>query len=295
MAKLKIKTGFSLKRLDLVVKGLSTGQFLGNYKSAFKGTGLEFEDYRVYSPGTDDASRIDWKASKRVGQIVVKEFVEERNLDILFLVDVSTQMLTGSTEKLKAEYIAEFVSTLSRSVLAAGDSVGYLLFSNKISKEVKAEQGMRQFYSITRDLSEISNYGGYGDTDVALDYAYKFAKEGSLVVVVSDFIYGMGSDKLLRLCSKKFDLIMVMIRDPRDLILPQGMGEVILEDPYSGSTLLVDPKKIGKEYKQEVLRDINKLKNSMEKYGGDFLFLETDKPFVKEVVRFFKRREAKWR
>jgi len=295
MVKLKIKTGFSLKRLDLVVKGLSSGQFLGNYKSAFKGTGLEFEDYRAYNPGSDDASRIDWKASKRVGQTVVKEFVEERNLDILFLVDVSTQMLTGSTEKLKAEYIAEFVSTLSRSVLSAGDSVGFILFSNKIVKEVKPSQGMTQFYSITKSLSEVSNYDGYGDVDVALDYVFKNGKEGSLVILVSDFIYGLGDDRLLRLNSKKFDLITVMIRDPRDMILPQGVGQVLLEDPYSGSTLLVSPDKIGGEYKREVLKDINKLRSLMEKYGGDFLFLETDKPFIKEVIRFFKRREARWR
>lgn len=163
MAKLKIGSGFSLKRLDLVVKGLVNTSFMGNYKSVFKGTGLEFADYRRYSPGSDDASRIDWKASKRANQILVKEFVEERNIDVIFMVDVSSQMLTGSTKRLKAEYIAEFVSTLARNVLVAGDSVGFVLFSNKIVKEDWPKQGMAQYYSITKSLSNVSNYGGYGD------------------------------------------------------------------------------------------------------------------------------------
>ena len=102
MAKLKINLDFSLKRLDLVTKGLVTTKFLGNYASAFKGTGLEFADYRKYNEGEDDAALIDWKASKRVNELLIKEYVEERNMEIMFLVDVSEKMLTSSIKKLKA-------------------------------------------------------------------------------------------------------------------------------------------------------------------------------------------------
>jgi len=295
MGKLKINSGFSLKRLDLVVNGLVNTQFLGNYKSVFKGAGLEFADYRKYNAGNDDASRIDWKASKRVGQVVIKEFEEERNLEIIFLIDVSSQMLTGSTEKLKAEYAAEFVSTLSQSVLMSGDSVGFVLFSDKIIQEKWPQQGMAQYYSITDSLSNVSNYGGYGNVDTALDYVFKKGNHGALVILVSDFIYGLKSEKMLKLVSKKFELISVMIRDPRDMTLPEGSGEVILEDPYSGSTLLVNPNTIGKEYASLVNSDINSLKLMLKKHGADFLFLETNKPFVKEIVKFFKMRAAKWR
>ena len=295
MAKLKIDSGFSLKRLDLVVKGLVNTQFMGNYSSAFKGMGLEFADYRAYNPGSDDASRIDWKASKRVGQTLVKEFIEERNLEILFMIDVSSQMLTGSTSKLKAEYVAELVSTLSQSVLLAGDSVGFVLFSNKIVKEVRPQMGMTQFYSITKSLSDVSNYGGYSDIDGALDYVFNKGSDGTLVILISDFVYGLKNERTLKLASKKFDLISVMVRDPRDMSLPEGSGEVLLEDPYSGSTLLVNPNVIKKAYSSDVSSQINRLKNLTKKYGSDFLFLETDKPFVKELVKFFNARAAKWR
>ena len=295
MAKLKIRSDFSLKRIDLEVKGLVSNQFLGNYKSVFKGVGLEFEDYRRYDPSNDDASRIDWKASKRVGQILVKEFVEERNLEIVFLVDVSSPMLTSSTEKLKAEYIAELVSALSQGVLGAGDSVGLVLFSNKIIKDLRPQQGMAQYYSMLRDISNTSNYGGYSDVNLVLDYAFKKINSGALVILVSDFIYGLKSENLLKLAAKKFDLIFMMVRDPRDLTFPEGSGEVLLEDPYSGSTLLVSPKNIKDEYKKNVLSEMNQLKGRVIKYGADFLFLQTDKPFVRELIRFFKMRADRWR
>ncbi len=284
-----------MTRLDLVVKGLTNTKFLGNYKSVFKGSGLEFADYREYNPGSDDASRIDWKASKRVCQTVVKEFVEERNLEIIFLIDVSSQMLTGSTSKLKAEYIAELVSTLSQSVLVAGDSVGLILFSNKIIDEVRPLPGMPQLYNITKKLSNVSNYGGYSNIGGVLDYVFNKGTEGALVILVSDFVYGLNSDRALKLAAKKFDLILMMVRDPRDMTLPVGTGEVILEDPYSGSTLLIDPSTLGKSYAREVNSNISQLKGLLKKYGADFLFLQTDKPFVKEMVKFFNRRASKWR
>jgi|SRR3989338_691254 len=295
MAKLKIKSGFSLGRIDLVAKGLSSGQFLGNYKSVFKGTGLEFDSFRKYNPGNDDASQIDWKASKRINQLLVREFIEERNIDVTFLIDCSTQMLTGSTDKLKAEYMAEFVASLSRNILDAGDPVGFILFSNEIIKEIRPDRGSPQFFKITKNLIETSNYKGYSDIDMILDYAFKSVKTDSLLILVSDFVYGFGSEKLLKQVSKKFDLIMVMIRDPRDMTIPEGGGEVVLEDPYSGNTLLITPDRIRKEYKKDNLAEITRMENTLEKYGGEFLFLQTDKPFVREVIKFFKRREAKWR
>ena len=135
MPKLKINLNFSLSRLDLAIKGLTTTQFLGQYQSVFKGQGLEFADYRTYTQGVDDASLIDWKASRRANNLLVKEFIEERNLEVIFMVDVSSQMLAGSVQKLKAEYIAEIVAAMGYSILKAGDAVGLLLFCQAASSE----------------------------------------------------------------------------------------------------------------------------------------------------------------
>jgi len=152
-----------------------------------------------------------------------------------------------------------------------------------------------QHYALTGKISDVSNYGGYGDIETALNYVYQKGNNGALVVLVSDFIYGLKSEKILKLVSKKFDFISVMVRDPRDMSLPPGGGEVILEDPYSGSTLLINPDSMKDEYAKKVNSDIDELKIMLRKYGADFLFLETDKPFVKDIVKFFNMRAAKWR
>lgn len=293
--KLKIGSGFSLKRLDLAVKSLANTSFLGNYKSAFKGAGLEFESYRKYDSNNDDSSRIDWKASRRVNNLLVKEFKEERDIEIFFLIDVSSSMLTGSTKSLKAEYVAELVSTLSKSVLIAGDSVGFLFFSDRIIRESMPKRDLSQFYALTNELAKVSNYGGYGDVNKALSEAYNKIPEGSLVILISDFVRGIESERTLKLASKKFDLILMMVRDPRDMTLPSGEGEIFLEDPHSGTTLLVRPEKIRKEFARQVISEISSLQNKLRKYGADFLFLSTDKPYVGEITKFFRVREQKWR
>jgi uncharacterized protein (DUF58 family) len=294
MAKLKINLDFSLKRLDLVTKGLVTTKFLGSYASAFKGQGLEFADYRKYSSGQDDASRIDWKASQRVNDLVVKEYIEERNLDVVFLIDVSSKMLTGSSKKLKAEYIAEMVTAMSYNMLGAGDAVGALLFSDKIVKYIRPESGMKQIYLLTESLSNTSNYGGYSDIEAAADFMFKRGVEGTLVVLISDFIYPIRSEKIFKLIGHKFDLISVMVRDPIEMELPKASGEVVVQDTVSGEVLLIDPSKISKLYSSQNTSDITKIKTLMRKSGADFLFLGTEKPFIKPIMEFFKKRESEW-
>jgi uncharacterized protein (DUF58 family) len=294
MSKLKINLNFSLKRLSLVTKGLVNTKFLGNYASAFKGSGLEFADYRRYDPSGDDAGLIDWKASMRVNDLIVKEYVEERNLDVLFVVDVSEKMLAGSVSKLKAEYIAELVTSLSYNMLSAGDAVGLVMFSDKIVKYVRPESGLKQVYSITENLSNTNNYGSYSDVDKATDFVFKHANNGSLIFLISDFIYPINSEKNFRMVAKKFDLIGVMVRDPIDMELPAGKGEVIVQDPVSKEVLLINPSKIRKEYKSMNTSDVNKMHNMMRKFGADLLFLNTGKSFVEPLIGFFKRRESEW-
>ncbi|MFH1358370.1 MAG: DUF58 domain-containing protein [archaeon] len=295
MAKLKIDLDSSLRRLDLVTRGFVNTKFLGNYASAFRGNGLEFSDYRNYVQGVDDASLIDWKASKRVNNLLVKEYVEERNLEVIFLVDVSEKMLTSSTKKLKAEYIAELVASFGFNILKAGDSVGLVLFSDKIVKFLHPQTGLKQFYNLTKYLLDINNYGSFSDVDNAIDFIFKNGNRGSLVILISDFIYPLKSEKSFKFASSKFDLISMMVRDVRDMSLPGGMGRVVVKDPYSGETLLISPERIKKEYSKVASSDVAKIRNLMKKIGGDFLYLQTDKSFAEPLIGFFKAREAKWR
>ena len=294
MPKLKIDIAPSLQRLNLVVKGVVNTNFIGNYASVFKGQGLEFANFRQYTP-SDDASRIDWKTSSRVRKLMVKEFVEERNLNVVFILDVSSKMLVGSTAKLKCEYAAELVASFSHVVLKSGDRVGLLMVNDKISKELQPSNGMGHFQIISEALSNLSFYGGNSNLEEGLDYALKRIDRGSLVIIISDFIGDSDYHNSLKLAGKKFDLIGMSIQDPTDLELPEGMGQVLVQDPVTEERMLIDPKKIGNLYSSEAKHINSSVEKLFRQSGGDFLSLKTNKPFIESLVMFFKMREAKWK
>lgn len=294
MARLKIDITPSLQRLDLVVKGLVNTQFMGNYASAFKGQGLEFSEYRDYTQN-DDSSRIDWKASNRARRLLIKEFIEERNINVFFIVDVSSKMMLGSTSKLKVEYAAELVSSFAYTILKSGDYVGLTMFSDKITKNIRPNNGMRHFYVLSDSLSNLSYYGGGSNIRKALEYALNSIEENSLVILISDFINTEGFNEELKYAARKFDLIGIMVRDPIDLDLPEGSGQAMVEDPSTGEKMLISPEKLRKSYASEVKKEISKLDKTFRNNGADFLPLTTNKSFVEELVMFFNRRKLEWR
>ena len=294
MKKLKIDITPSLQRLDLITKGLVNTKFMGDYASVFKGHGLEFESYRVYSP-SDDASLIDWTASNRSRKLLIKEFVEERNISVFFLIDVSSKMLLGSTQKLKCEYAAELVSSFSHTILKTGDFVGVTLFSDKIMKRIPPITGMKQFQIISEALSNLSYYGGGSNIKKVLEHALKNFDNNSLVILISDFINPENYLEELKFAAVKFDLIGMMIRDPIDVELPDGEGQVLIEDSATGERMLISPAKYKSIYAREAKKEISKINHTFRNIGADFLYLNTNKSFIEELVMFFQRRKMAWR
>lgn len=294
MARLKIKFPTLLQELSLAVKGLVDTNYLRGYKSAFKGQGLEFANFRFYS-ASDDASRIDWKTSGRTGKLIVKEFVEERNLNVVFLLDVSSKMMLGSAPKLKVEYAAELVSSFAFTILNAGDSVGLTMFSDKIMYNLNPSNGVRYSQVVFDALTNLSYYGGDSNVKEALNYALKNLPLNSLVILVSDFIGENNFLNELKIASKKFDFIGIMVRDPIDVNLPKISGQVLVEDPVTGEKLLINPKKISNQYNQQERKEVSNLSKMFLNSGADFLQLYTDKLFAKELGMFFERRKLGWR
>jgi len=296
--KLNVDLTPAIKKLDVTVKGLLNTKMLGGYKSAFRGRGLEFADYREYSPSEDDASLIDWKASLRTNTLVVKEFVEERNLDVFFLIDCGSGMVFGSTEKLKNEYSAEFAASLAYVILESGDNVGYCLFNNEIRAQSQPLRGKDQFYKFTRDLINPNNYGGRFHIDAALKFIIgtQSIRNSSLVILVSDFI-GLKGDwkRYIKSAGKKFDFVGVMVRDPRDQTLPADSYKVSLENPHTGSQMVVDPILIKEQYEKLVREEEKKIREEFLRSGADFLELNTAKSFVEPLVAFFIRRSKRWK
>jgi uncharacterized protein (DUF58 family) len=267
---------------------------MGNYASAFKGQGLEFADYRYYSP-SDDANRIDWKASSRARKLLVKEFMEERNLNVVFLLDVSSKMVLGSVARLKCEYAAELVASFATTILRAGDFAGLSLFSEKVVKNVSPSNGMRHYQLISDALSDVSYYGGGSSIKMALKHAIENNEPNSLVILISDFVGEQNFLDELRLAGKKFDLIGIMIRDPIDMQLPEGSGQARLEDPSTGEVMLISPKSFRDVYAKETKREVSNLVKMFRVSGADFLPLYTNKAFVEDLIEFFQRRKMGWR
>lgn len=290
MEKLKIDLSELVKRLDIITKDLVSTMMVGNYKSVFKGRGLEFEDYIEYTPG-DDASLIDWKSSKKANKLLIKKLEEERDLTLFFLIDVSSTMACSSIKKLKSEYAAEFVASLSYITLDAGDSVGFAMFSDQIIKRMPPARSRHQFYAILKTLANPLFYGGGYNLGEALKFTMSFLEKGSILMIVSDFIGLKGEwQKYLEVASGKFDVIGIMVNDPTDIVLPEDSHQVMLEDPISGGQLLVVPDQIREKYGEYVGAQRMTTRRIFLESDCDFIELSTNKPFIGEIIKFFNKR-----
>jgi len=296
MVKLNLKLTPSIKSLDIISKGIISSSVLGNYKSTFKGKGLEFSNYRSYDKG-DDASIIDWKASIRTNEILVKEFVEERNMDVFFLLDASSSMLFGSGHLLKLEYAMELMSSLFYIVLKSGDSAGFALFNDKIITKMYPARGNDKFYILKKTLTRFDIYGGSYDIENALRFIRHYLKPRTLVIIISDFI-GMkdkGWEKALGIASREFEIIGIMVRDKHDSTLPSDTGQIVVEDPYSRQQLLIDPRLIKKDYEKYAKSQEQEIKNAFTKVNADFLPLSSNEDFIKPIMSFFNARRGRMR
>ena len=293
--KLNVDLAPSIRRLQVFTKGLIRSKGFGNYKSVFRGKGLEFFDYRQYDE-SDDASLIDWKASMRADQLLIRQYEEERDVNVLFLFDCSAGMVFGSTEKLKNEYAVELISSLAFSILDQGDSVGLVMFSDRIVKDIYPRNGKGQYYAMIKALINPDNYGGSYDFKKVADFILNYIKQTTVLIIVSDFI-GLNeeAEKHLKFVTSKYDTIGIMVRDPRDRELPSDVGQVVIEDPYSNKSLLIEPKLIKEVYEEEIKKQEAWIKNSFLKNRSDFLMLTTDKGFVKPILNLFMERTLKWR
>jgi uncharacterized protein (DUF58 family) len=261
------------------------------YNVMFQGRGLEFDSYRDFSFG-DDAGLIDWRATLRANSILVKSYVEERNLNIYFLVDVSNSMLFGSGNKLKAEYAAEFVIALSHLMINSGDKIGLVMFGEEVVKVLPPAQSKNQFALFTKFLSDSNLYGGGFDLNKAIDYVLKRAKSSYTVfILVSDFIKTRkDSERNLRLMGTGYETMAVMVRDQMDEFLPKTSYQFAVQDPYSGRQMVLDPVIAAERYRKNVIRQKGMMKEIFKKSRIDVLELMTDKSFAIPTSSFLRAR-----
>ncbi len=280
-----------LRKLDVYARQNVLSETLeGNWTAVFKGQGMEFSGYRSYTFG-DDASLIDWKASLRSKSLLVKEYETEKSANVYFLFDVSNTMLFSSTGKLKAEYAAEMISSMSFAILKSGDAVGLSLFNDKLVTRLPLNIGKRMHFFIVKDLSNPKNYGGNFDFNNVLKLLFSVMKRNAVLIIVSDFInMNPGWYKYLNIASQRYEVIGIMVRDPRDRDLPKDAGQFVLQDPYTNEKILIDAADYAEPYRKFVEQEEKEIEKHFKAIKSDLLKLTTDEEFFRPLMKFFKKR-----
>ncbi len=261
------------------------------YRILLRGKGLEFEAYRTYAPD-DDAASIDWKASSRANSLLVKQYRDERNLKVIFLVDVSENMVSGSGPKLKCEYAAEVVSAFAHLITSTGDKPGFIFFNDHVREYMKPSGGTKHFSRLVDFIRNPANYGGASNLNRAFDFMLGYVgKNVESAILVSDFIsFSPEMKKNLSLVSNKFETTALMIRDQLDNTLPAFRGEVVIEDPKTGEQLLMNPEVVRNAYESLAREQIKLMRDSCMHNNIDLLEMMTDRPFVPTLSEFLKSR-----
>jgi len=266
----------------------------GEYHSVFKGRGMEFDEVREYVPG-DDIRSIDWNVTARMGHPFVKRFCEERELTIIFLVDISGSMCFGSRSRSKAEVAAELTCLLALSAIKNQDKVGMILFSDRIENFIPPRKGRTAAMRLVREVLAAEETRRPTDIGAALRFLNKTQKRRAVVFLVSDF-QSNGFESELRVTSKRHDLIACPVRDPRELQLPDaGLLEIL--DPETGALMEIDTgsRKTRAHFQARALAEEEELDKRLRRLKTDSLKLSTDRSFVDDVRRLFQKRQQRFR
>ena len=280
-----------VKNLEIKTKNLVEGMESGAYRSRFRGGGIEFSEVREYSAG-DDARRIDWNVSARYNDLFVKEFVEEKELNVYVIIDMSASNDFGFI-KSKKELGFEVAASLMFSALKNNDRVGMGLFTNSLEKFVPARKGKKHMMQILQELLDYNPKNTNTDIFRSLSELQNNLKRKSVIFIVSDFI-SESFMKPLKLLKFKHQIILVNISDVCETKIPQ-IGHAYLEDAESGEQILVNTsdEKFQEQYSILLKKTRDKNEYEIKKMGIDFLNLSNEESFDITFNRYIRNRGRK--
>lgn len=280
-----------IKKIQIFSKRSVTNLFAGEYESAFKGKGIEFEEVREYFYG-DDVRSIDWNVTAKTGIPHIKRYKEERELIVYFLVDFSASGHITFQKRSRNEFAAEIVTVLSFVANMNNDRTGMLVFTENPELYITPAKGMRHILRMTRDLLVYNPVSGKTSIANALRHIHKVETKRSVIFLLSDF-YDTGWESAMKLVARKHDLVNIVLRDKRELELAD-VGLIELQDPESGSVMMVDTtnKRMREDYGQKNKDHIDEVKRKSHSSGADFLCLVSQQDWLAELGRFFRRREG---
>jgi uncharacterized protein (DUF58 family) len=304
-----------IRQIEIRTRRLVSETLAGQYHSVFKGQGMNFDEVREYQPG-DEVRTIDWNVTARMNHPFVKKFVEERELTLMLVVDVSGSGLFGSRAQSKRELAAEIASVLAFSAIRNNDKVGLILFSDTVEKFIPPRKGRRHVLRVIREVLFFQPQRQGTDLNGALEFLLRVTSHRAIAVVISDFLgspaaprHGSGglrpqlmlleslaqaSQTSLRHANRRHDVVAVQITDPCELELP-SLGRLVFQDAETGEIVEVNTgdERKRKAFAERQARSQKEITRVFRSAGIDAIQLRTDQPYAAELGMFFETREKR--
>jgi uncharacterized protein (DUF58 family) len=289
-----------IRQIEIRTNRLVTESLAGAYHSVFKGQGMNFDEVREYQPG-DDVRTIDWNVTARMNHPFIKKFVEERELTLMLMVDVSGSGLFGSRAQSKRELAAEIASVLAFSAIRNNDKVGLLLFSDEVEKFIPPRKGRGHVLRVIREVLFFEPRRRGTDLVNALEFMGRVLPHRSIAVIISDFQTPKSSGALplpvqtaLRMANRRHDVVTVQITDRYEMELP-ALGRLTLEDAETGEILEIntaDPSSRD-AFALRRKKQLHDLARQFRASGIDAIQLRTDESYSAALGNFFETREKR--
>src|SRR6202142_4355072 len=286
-----------MRELEIRTRRMVDDSMAGAYHSVFKGRGMDFDEVREYSPGDDDRSLV-LNVTARAGRAFVKNFTEERELMLFLVVDISASGNFGSGAMAKRDLAAEVASVLAFSAIRNSDKVGFILYTDRVERYLPPKKGRRHVLRVVRDILYHEPQGTGTDTVKMLDTVNHVLHRRAVVFLVLDFETSGDPDiaranlrRAVRQTNRRHDLIAVHIEDPREKELP-NVGIIALEDAETGEIIELNTARaaVRKRFNELSLERSLRLRSDLRAEGVDTVQLQTDKPYIPPLQRFFKSR-----
>jgi len=282
-----------IRRIQIRTSHLVNDVLAGQYESVFKGQGMEFREVREYVPG-DDIRMIDWNVTARTGTPYVKLLAEERQLTVMLVVDASGSGRFGSVSRFKNELAAELCAVLAFSAIKNNDNVGLIVFTGDVELYVPPKKGRQHVLRVIREVLYFEPKGVGTNIPAGLHFLNGVTRRRAVTFLISDFMAD-DYEAMLRIASKRHDLIAVTVTDPREEMLP-NVGLVAVRDAETGEEVLVDTSDpvTRREYEKAARARAEKREEVFRRTRVDAIHVKTDSPYVEELYRFFKMREQRY-
>lgn len=281
-----------IRRIDIRTRHMVNDVLGGQYESVFKGQGMEFEEVREYHPG-DEVRSIDWNVTARMGRPFLKKYVEERELTVMLLLDVSASSTFGSVKQRKGELSAELCAVLAFSAIKNNDKVGLIVFTDRIEKYVPPQKGRRHVLRVISEALSFEPEGRGTDIAAALEYLNRVTFRRTVTFLISDF---MAADyaKSLQIANRRHDIIALTITDPRELEIPD-VGILELEDAETGKRIQIDTRvrRVREAYQRLAADKAQQKSRILRSANVDTIDVFTDKPYIEPLMKFFRMRERR--